>query len=185
MSYDLEHERILRQGVTREILEAVRKLRSTGVRLVFPESLHDSQTSWPPDCPLSESEMRAELESILAEARSIKSDLDALRARGRKILKDLPEEEAPDGYWGRPVSVYYALTDAIDCLCDDNCRSDLSLSFAERMAVATPESLRAEWLQRTFNNVLKKLDHPDTRDQLERVRAALFSEDAAKVRQEE
>ena len=90
-------------------------------------------------------------------------------------MKDLPEEDS-DGYWNRPVSIYYALTDAIDCLCDDGCCGDLDLSHAERMAVATPESLRAEWLQLTFNNVLNKLDHPDTRDQLERVRAALFSE---------
>ncbi len=165
----------MNNGISLEaLLRLVARLTETagklnGIRLEFPQAIRDGQTAWPEDCPLSETEMRGEIEGIV-------DDLAALETRIRELNRRLPappEEESG----ARPFSIYYALTDGVSLLEDD----PGALGYVRERLAATPESLRSEWLKYQLMDCLEVMSDTDTKKQLEKLARLLCgeAEDAA------
>ena len=137
-----------RPTVMEKLTEEIESLGNDGMRLAFsfPETMEAQQRAWPEDAPLSEAELRSELQAIV-------DAFNALHARAGKLcekLPPLPEAELDDEV---PRGLYFALADALDCA---QSGGDL-LEYLESALEATPESLRAEWLQRRLRDPLMDL----------------------------
>ena len=121
--------------------QAVAALEEAGVRLAFPERVAAAQARWPEDCPLSDEELRAELLDLRAEIARLASRAKALHDR-------LPEpreleREDPNAV---PESLYFTLLGALDAVFDDGLKR--SMRVLDRALAATPEGIRAAWLER-------------------------------------
>lgn len=104
----------------------------------FPQALTDFQLAWPHDCPLSEEELRREVEELGAQMK-------ALRRRAQELRDLLPEGPCHgEMYESLPPSIYFELTDGIDSVLDP------MLAFTEQriaeILTETPQNLAFKWL---------------------------------------
>ncbi len=121
--------------------EARRKLteRYPGLaaeRLGLSAAIHQQQTAWPAECPLSEPELRGEIRALLDGLKALQDRAEALYAR----LPDPPDAEIEGEM---PQSIYGALTDAAS-MAGGN--TPEILKYLDSRLRETPESLCGEWL---------------------------------------
>ncbi len=107
-----------------------------GVRLGFSAAMLKQQRAWPDPCPVSEEELRGEIQALV-------DGFKALQDRGRKLFDKLPNPPDAEFKGEMPTSVYYTLTDALSIFIDD--MPDI-LCGVERGLGETPEGLLGEWL---------------------------------------
>ncbi len=75
----------IRRELTEALSTTVRTLADSGVRLVFPESIDAGQRVWPEQCPLSEPELRAEVQAIFDRAKALEVEVRTLKEHAGKI----------------------------------------------------------------------------------------------------
>ena len=100
------------------------------------------QEEWPEDAPLSEAELREELEGVRAELRAIARRMQALHKR-------LPEPAYFDMIFDDneevPETIYFELVSTVAGISDELSGVDDTIRYGLE---ATAESLRAAWVQR-------------------------------------
>ena len=174
MIYDRDVSARARREVAEWLTETTRIFVATGLRLTFPESICAAQTAWPEDCPLSEPELRAQIGAILADRQAVQGRMQALRERARALYVTLPEVAPAEVEGDLPQSVYYALTDALSCIIDDD-RDDLG--YAEKKFADTPASLRARWLGYHLAKLADNFTSPEVGLTLDELVDALCGDD--------
>ncbi len=121
------------------------------------------QIAWPADGPLSEAELRSEIRSLCDSAQ-------ALHERAQELFDRLPEP--PDGEFEDevPPSVYFVLVNAVSMITD---HVPEILKSVDRQFVATPESLRGEWLEDQLKRIGGRFGGRDAKEARQRVVAAV------------
>ncbi len=165
----------VRQKLAEAFTMTARTLSAAGMRLVLPDSIYAGQTAWPEDSPLSEPELRAEVQAIVNDAKVLEERVGALRERARELYERLPQTPLAEGELDLPQSIYYALADALSCVINDGLDE---LSYLERKLADTPESLRADWLSYHVGQCVEPFRAPEFAEELERLMAVLSREDA-------
>ncbi len=80
----------LRRELVETFSKTARVLSDSGIRIVFPESIRARQTAWPEDCPLSEPELRAEVQAIVDDPAALE-DEEGLSERAQELYSRLPQ----------------------------------------------------------------------------------------------
>ncbi len=153
--------------------KTARRIRR-GVRMEFADDLHAGQIAWPEACPLSEAEVRGEIEALYGEVKTIYGELEALRNRARKLYDKLPEPPDAEFKDEVPRSIYYALTDAVSMIMDT---PEDALSYVEDLLAETPERLRRQWLRSQVEKCLDVINDPESDEPLEKLVSLLCGEE--------
>ncbi len=132
--------------IREEIDQALGWLARGGVQigLRFSEEKLALQAAWPEDSPLSEAELRAELETARDEVRRIGERLKALAAT-LPAPPELQRTGAGEDSFDDVPSVYGQLTGVLDYIAEEAVAEIESV--VEGALAVTPESLRAEWVR--------------------------------------
>ncbi len=153
--------------VRRELLGRLTKAAGRirrGVRMEFAEDLHAAQIAWPEACPLSEADLRGEIEALYGKLKTIYGEVEALSNRARELYQKLPESPQAEFDGEVPRSIYYALTDALTMIGDTP--EDAS-SYVGDLLAETPESLRRQWLRSEIKKSLEVINDPESDERLE------------------
>lgn len=160
----------LHRELRKRLVETAAKLSASGLRLELPEAVRTAQTAWPEDCPLSEPELRAEVQSIFDAARALEDQRREIKERARELYARLPRLSEPEAFFEAPQSIYYALTDAVSSAADDGLED---LSYIEEKLADTPESLRAAWLGYHLGECVRELEDPEIEEAVAKLVTAL------------
>ncbi len=172
----------IRRELTEALSTTVRTLADSGVRLVFPESIDAGQRVWPEQCPLSEPELRAEVQAILDRAKALEVEVRTLKEHAGKIYARLPKIPPAEIEGELPRGIYYALADCLSFIIDkDGLRGYFDFSYIEDGLTATPASMRTEWLEQHMERCLGWRKSVETGDPLEELLAALGTEEVRNV----
>ncbi len=167
MNHALEVPYRVRQALASAFSETLAKLSGGGMRLALevPDEIRARQNVWPEDAPLSEAELRGELQAMLETAR-------AMRERARELFERLPKASAEEVYYEVPRSHYCVLACALYFAVDEGLEE--FVSFLQDSLGATAESLRREWLGLQLRNGLDPLSGPEANELLAILVEALY-----------
>ncbi len=166
----IPHE--VRRELLRRLTKTARRI-GRGVRMEFAEDVHALQIAWPEACPLSEPELRGEIETLQGELKAIYGEIEALSNRARELYERLPEPPSAEDS-EVPQSLYFALTDALDAIADT---PEDALSYVEKRLAETPESLRQEWLRDELKECLDVTYDSESEESLETLVRMLCGEE--------
>ncbi len=161
-----------RRKLLRRLTKTARRI-GRGVRVEFAEDLLARQIAWPETCPLSEPELRGEIETLNGELKAIFGQMEALSSRAKELYKRLPEPSRAE-HREVPESLYYAVTDALSAIADT---PEDAVSYVEERLAETPESLRQRWLRYELKKCLDVINDPESEESLERLVNLLCGED--------
>jgi len=140
-----------------DLIEAVDRLvRHGGLRLSFPDSIKAAQLAWPEDAPLTEPELRREVQALY-------DDVKAVQDRATKLHARLPEVTSAEINQEAPQSLYYVLNAAVHATTED---FDRFYAYLEEMLSATPDSLLLDWVSYLLSWPLSHQTLKETEDRL-------------------
>ncbi len=153
-----------------ELAKTAGTLSGAGLRLELPQSILAGQTGWPEDCPMSEPELRAEVQTLLDDAKALQESLEALKDSARELYARLPEAASAELEGELPPSIYFALVDCVSFIIDeDGVNGITGISYLEERLDDTPETMRIDWLKYHLKNSVSALSDGETREALEEI----------------
>ena len=159
-----------RRALLRRFAQTLDQLTHRGMRFVFhfPEAIRAQQTAWPENCPLSETELRREVQALRDAGAT-------LEQRGRELYARLPEPPRAELVEFRPLTLYEEFHGALGHFADVGLK--WCLEGLERALSETPQSLRAVWLEFELKQCLDVLGDSATKTLVPRLVRELCRQD--------